>query len=198
MKIVLGSLSEGRREIFSKYFKDFTIVKSEIDENETVKELGIYKTNPIFVSMYLSYKKAEAIVNKLEKAEPFLLFTFDTIVVHQGEIKFKPSNKEEARSWLLSYKNDFQEIITGYTIFSSEKNIFVVGHDRCIVYFKDISNEEINKYVDSNPVEKWSGGIAIEIARDFFNIVEGTVESIIGVPINKLKKDLNTLGYNLV
>jgi septum formation protein len=198
MKIVLGSLSEGRREIFSKYFKDFTIVKSEIDENETVKELGIYKTNPIFVSMYLSYKKAEDIVNKLEKTEPFLLFTFDTIVVHQGEIKFKPSNKEEARSWLLSYKNDFQEIITGYTIFSSEKNIFVVGHDRCIVYFKDISNEEINKYVDSNPVEKWSGGIAIEIARDFFNIVEGTVESIIGVPINKLKKDLNTLGYNLV
>jgi septum formation protein len=198
MKIVLGSLSEGRKEIFSKYFKDFTIVKSEIDENETVKELGIYKTNPIFVSMYLSYKKAEDIVNKLEKTEPFLLFTFDTIVVHQGEIKFKPSNKEEARSWLLSYKNDFQEIITGYTIFSSEKNIFVVGHDRCIVYFKDISNEEINKYVDSNPVEKWSGGIAIEIARDFFNIVEGTVESIIGVPINKLKKDLNTLGYNLV
>jgi septum formation protein len=198
MKIVLGSLSEGRREIFSKYFKDFTIVKSEIDENETVKELGIYKTNPIFVSMYLSYKKAEDIVNKLEKTEPFLLFTFDTIVVHQGEIKFKPSNKEEARSWLLSYKNDFQEIITGYTIFSSEKNIFVVGHDRCIVYFKDISNEEINKYVDSNPVEKWSGGIAIEIARDFFNIIEGTVESIIGVPINKLKKDLNTLGYNLV
>jgi septum formation protein len=198
MKIVLGSLSEGRREIFSKYFKDFTIVKSEIDENETVKELGIYKTNPIFVSMYLSYKKAEDIVNKLEKTEPFLLFTFDTIVVHQGEIKFKPSNKEEARSWLLSYKNDFQEIITGYTIFSSEKNVFVVGHDRCIVYFKDISNEEINKYVDSNPVEKWSGGIAIEIARDFFNIVEGTVESIIGVPINKLKKDLNTLGYNLV
>lgn len=198
MKIVLGSLSEGRREIFSKYFKDFTIVKSEIDENETVKELGTYKTNPIFVSMYLSYKKAEDIVNKLEKAESFLLFTFDTIVVHQGEIKFKPSNKEEARSWLLSYKNDFQEIITGYTIFSSEKNIFVVGHDRCIVYFKDISNEEINKYVDSNPVEKWSGGIAIEIARDFFNIVEGTVESIIGVPINKLKKDLNTLGYNLV
>jgi septum formation protein len=198
MKIVLGSLSEGRREIFSKYFKDFTIVKSEIDENETVKKLGIYKTNPIFVSMYLSYKKAEDIVNKLEKTEPFLLFTFDTIVVHQGEIKFKPFNKEEARSWLLSYKNDFQEIITGYTIFSSEKNIFVVGHDRCIVYFKDISNEEINKYVDSNPVEKWSGGIAIEIARDFFNIVEGTVESIIGVPINKLKKDLNTLGYNLV
>jgi len=198
MKIVLGSLSEGRREIFSKYFKDFTIVKSEIDENETVKELGTYKTNPIFVSMYLSYKKAEDIVNKLEKAESFLLFTFDTIVVHQGEIKFKPSNKEEARSWLLSYKNDFQEIITGYTISSSEKNIFVVGHDRCIVYFKDISNEEINKYVDSNPVEKWSGGIAIEIARDFFNIVEGTVESIIGVPINKLKKDLNTLGYNLV
>ncbi len=197
MEIILGSASEGRKKIFSKHFKNFSVVKSEIDEEKTLKELGIYKTNPVFVAMYLSYKKAEDIVKKLEKTEPFLLFTFDTVVVHQGDIKFKPSNKEEARKWLLCYKNDFQEIITGYTIFSSEKSIFVVGHDKCTVYFKNVSDEKINKYIDSNPVEMWSGGIAIEIAKDFFNIIEGTIESIIGVPMNKLKKDLSTLGYNL-
>jgi septum formation protein len=197
MKVILGSASEGRKRIFSKYFPGFQVLVPNLDEGRAINDLGVYKTNPIFVSMSLSYRKSETIVSTLDFKDPFLLFTFDTVVVFQGDMKLKPSSKEEARRWLFNYRNDFQEVITGYTIFSSEKNIFVTDYDKCIVYFKDVDDQTINDYIDSNPVELWSGGIAIEIAKSFFNIIEGNVESIIGVPVDKLMKDLSKLGYSM-
>lgn len=192
-EIILGSASEGRKEIFKKLFGKFKIITPDIDENKTSEELKEYKNNPIMLSMYLSYQKNIAIQSKFINPDKHIIFTFDTIVVHQGEIKQKPENKNIARKWLYSYINDIQEIITSYTIYISDINLFITDFDISRVYFKEIPTEEIEKYINENPVEKWSGGIAIEKARKFFEILEGNVDSIIGVPSDKIISTLKRL-----
>lgn len=192
--IILGSSSKGRQEVFKHYFKYFEVITSEIDEKSTLEELKNYKDDPIMVPMFLSYKKNKAILEKLKRDKDFLLFTFDTVVVQEGEIKHKPKNKEEAKQWFYSYRGDFQEIITGYTIFSSSVNKFLTNYDRCVVYFEKVADEIIEEYIQNNPVENWSGGIAIEKSKHFTRIIEGSIESIIGAPIDKILNDIKLIS----
>ncbi|MGC8965091.1 MAG: Maf family protein, partial [Brevinematia bacterium] len=191
---ILGSASEGRQEIFKNYFGDFKTIISNINEEKTLKQLKSYKDDPLMVAMFLSYKKSNSILESLKEENDFLLFTFDTVVTYEGEIKHKPKDKEEARSWLYSYRGDFQEIITGYTIFSSSSKRFITNYDRCIVYFKKVDDQIIEEYINNNPVEKWAGGIAIERSNDFLKIIQGTVESIIGVPMEKILEDIKLIS----
>ncbi|MEN2997767.1 MAG: Maf family protein [Brevinematia bacterium] len=192
-KVILGSASEGRREVFKKFFKDFTTMPSYIDEEREAEKLGDYKNNPIILTMFLSYKKNLEIRSRLATSDKFILITFDTVVVHQGEIKFKPKNKEIARTWFYSYRNDFQEIVTSYALYVSDIDVTVNDFDISVVYLKNIPDEEIERYIQQNPVEAWSGGIAIERTENFFEIVEGVVDSIIGAPMKKIIDQLNLL-----
>ncbi len=192
-KIILGSASEGRKKIFSKLFKEFESIPSEIDEQKAIEELGEYKNNPIMVAMFLSYKKNIKLQKTIKNPNKFIIATFDTIVVHQGEIKQKPKNKKVAREWLYSYRNDIQEIITAYSIYISDIKLTLSNFDVSTVFFKNVPDDEIDKYVEENPVHNWAGGIAIERSRKFFNIIEGDIDSIIGVPTNKMTLELKKL-----
>ncbi|MFN4245664.1 MAG: Maf family protein [Brevinematia bacterium] len=192
-EIILGSSSESRKKIFYKLFKNFKVIPPEINEKEVINKLKEYKSNPLMVAMFLSYQKNLKIQSILKKPNKLLIITFDTIVVHQSEIKNKPRNKNIAKKWLYSYRNDIQEIVTAYSIFISDMHITISNFDTSTVFFKNVPDEEIDKYVYENPVEKWSGGIAIEKAKNFFNIIEGDIDSIIGVPKKKIIKDLEKL-----
>ncbi|MCX8028760.1 MAG: Maf family protein [Brevinematales bacterium] len=192
-RVILGSASEGRREIFSKFFKKFDVIVSNVDEDVVSEKLKAYKNDPIMLSMYLSYVKNVDIRSKIIDVDKFVLFTFDTIVVHQGEIKQKPKDKKVAREWFYSYRGDFQEIITSYSIYISDVNVTINDYDLSTVYFKNVPDDEIERYIQENPVTTWAGGIAIERARNFFEIIDGDVYSIIGAPMSKMKEVLSLL-----
>lgn len=192
-KIILGSASEGRRSIFERIFKEFVVIKPDVDEDAIAYKLGSYRHNPLMLSMFLSYVKNLNVQSKVLETDKYIVFTFDTVVVHQGDIKSKPESKEVALEWLYSYREDFQEIITSYSIYVSETDIIVNGFDVSTVYFKPVSDEEIENYVRNNPVTNWAGGIAIERTQEFFNILSGDMDSIIGVPTKKIIDQLNKL-----
>lgn len=189
-RVVLGSSSEGRRIILERLFRDVEIIPPNIQEESIMKKLETQKTNPIVVSMLISYLKNLQVQTLVKNLENSIILTFDTLVVHRGEIKSKPKTKEIARKWFYSYRNDFQEIITSYTAYIPNARILVTEADISVVYLKEISDEEIEEYILRNPVETWSGGIAIEKAEKSFVIVRGTIDSIIGVPTSKLLNQL--------
>ncbi len=197
MRILLGSASEGRKKIFSKYFSEFEIVTHTEDENKLIRKLGYYSSKPEFLSSFLAFKKAENIIQNTRIEDQDLVFTFDTVVFHSGIIKHKPRSKDEAKKWLLSYRNDFQEIYTGYCIYVGMEGIFINGFDRSTVFFKNVQESIIDDYINNNPVENWAGGIAIEIAGGMIDILEGDIESIIGVPMKVIKKELKKLRISI-
>lgn len=174
IKWVLGSASPRRKELLTALGIDFEVRITEIDEvyPDTLKKRE--------VATYLSELKAEAGKSKLSDNE--VLICADTIVLLNNEILGKPTDRSDAIRMLSSLSGAKHEVITGICFLNKNKKI--LDSSSTFVYFKHITQEEIEYYVDTfKPYDKagaygiqeWIGYMAIER-------IEGTYANVMGLP----------------
>ena len=106
-----------------------------------------------------------------------------------NEVLEKPKNKEDAIRMLNLLKNTDHRVITSLTILiqDGDKYTEYVDYDIAKVYFKDMSEKEILKWIEEgNPYDK-AGGYAIQSKFGVFvDKVEGNYFTVVGLPIHKL------------
>ncbi|WRQ33296.1 Maf family nucleotide pyrophosphatase [Bacteroidales bacterium MB20-C3-3] len=140
------------------------------------------------VPLYLAKMKSFYFGRELKEEE--ILLTADTLVICEGEILGKPSNREEATKMLMKLSGKAHNVITGVYLRSikGEKGFSA----STVVYFKTLSEEEIDYYVEHyKPYDKagaygaqeWIGYIAIEK-------IEGSYFNVMGLPVQKLYNEL--------
>lgn len=183
--IILASGSPRRQQ----FFKDLGLAV-EIRLKKVVEEYPprLYKFE---ISDYLAQLKA--LPHKEELKDHDILITSDTIVWHQNKALGKPNDRAEAVAMLKSLSGQSHEVITS-VCFSTTKVEKTLNHTTK-VYFKILSDEEINYYVDTfKPYDKagaygiqeWIGQIGIEkIEGSFFNVV--------GLPVYEVYRTLKEL-----
>ncbi len=179
-QIILASGSEGRRELFQEAFGDnFQIYVSDINEDyhskdpkEIVKTLATQKANETF--KYFS--------------DDFV-FAFDTMVSCQDTILGKPANTDEARDMLQFLNNKIQTVWTGYSIRYKDIKIDDVASSELIL---SLTNEEIEEYISTHPVTKYAGAYAIQKIDNKIQIISGSMDIIIGAPMDIIKKFITT------
>jgi septum formation protein len=120
-----------------------------------------------------------------------LVITSDTIVWCNNKQYGKPNGSVEAVEMINELSDKSHEVITSVTLMSKEKTVSF--YDITKVFFKQLSNEEINHYVNtykpfdkagSYGIQEWIGFAGIEkIEGDYFNVV--------GLPLHKLYIELN-------
>lgn len=179
--IILASGSPRRQQFFKEMDVNFTIQLKEIDEvfPNTLKAEAI--TN------YLSELKASAF-EKLEKNE--LLITSDTIVWHEEKALGKPKDYDDAFKMLTSLSGKTHQVITSVTFKTIEKTETI--HEVTKVTFKDLSEEEINYYLDNyKPFDKaGSYGIQEWIGLIGISKIEGSYTNVVGLPVEKVYSKL--------
>ncbi|XP_014502720.1 maf-like protein DDB_G0281937 isoform X2 [Vigna radiata var. radiata] len=189
-KIILGSSSVARRKILAEMGYQFTIMTADIDEK------SIRKETPEELVMALAEAKAEAILQRLpvddylKDAEPTLLITSDQVVVYEGVIREKPTNKEEARQFLKDYSGRHAATV-GSVLVTNLKTGFRKGDsDRVEIYFNEIPDEIIEKLVDEGITLNVAGGLIIEHPSilPFVKEVVGTTDSVMGLPKSLTEK----------
>ncbi len=169
-KILLGSQSPRRKELLEKMDIKFRIVKINFEEKYP-KNIPIAE-----IPEFLALQKSKA-YSKIQPEE--LLITADTLVILEKEILEKPRNKTQARKMLQKLSGKKHKVITGVCL--RTKNNSCSFSDISKVYFKKLSPEEINYYVDTyKPMDKagaygiqeWIGLIGIKkIKGSYFNIM---------------------------
>ncbi len=181
--IILASASPRRRELLSGLGVSFeTLCLPGIDESFP----DSLPANE--VAGYISVKKAEAYKQQMQTNQ--LIITADTVVVSENRILGKPHSRENAVEMLRFLSGKTHHVITGVTILTTDKQkTFSVSTD---VTFADITDEEINYYIDRyQPMDKagaygiqeWIGFIAVEsISGSYFNVM--------GLPIQRLYQEL--------
>ena len=181
--IILASASPRRRELLSGLGVSFeTLCLPGIDESFP----DSLPANE--VAGYISVKKAEAYKQQMQTNQ--LIITADTVVVSANRILGKPHSRENAVEMLRFLSGKTHHVITGVTILTTDKQkTFSVSTD---VTFPDITDEEINYYIDRyQPMDKagaygiqeWIGFIAVEsISGSYFNVM--------GLPIQRLYQEL--------
>lgn len=177
--IILASKSPRRQELLKGIGLNFNVLTKEVDESFS-------KNIPVFdVAPFLSLKKAKAFDDS-ELPENYMVITADTVVIVDDSILGKPKDEDDARKMLRLLSGKKHSVVTGVTIYTSEKTkTFSVTSK---VSFDVLDDDEIEYYVNnykpfdkagSYGVQEWIGYIGV-------NSVEGSYFNVMGLPTQKL------------
>lgn len=183
MKVILASSSPRRKELLKLIVPEFEVLVSNVDEN---LEEGLI---PQEQATRLAYIKARDIYVKTEGNR--IIIGSDTIVTKNGKIYGKPNDRNHARQMLkeLVEGDKAHSVITGLCIIIEkdgkyeEFKIF----DEVKVFFKDISDSEIDKWIDTGKAMDKAAAYAIqEEFAVFVEKIEGNYTSVVGLPTHKV------------
>ena len=182
-KIILASKSPRRQYLLKELGLDFEIL--DISVNEEYPE-GLAAEE---IALYLAELKAANMdFNRIE--ENAIVITADTIVCLGNEILGKPSGYGEAVRMLQKLSGKKHDVITGVCLRSKNKKR--VFHSLSSVYFKELSLEEIEYYIDNfQPFDK-AGGYGIQEWIGYIGIekIEGSFFNVMGLPVKELYEEL--------
>ena len=181
MKIILASQSPRRKELMDLMGLNYEVIVSHADETFedglTIEEQ----------SKRLGYIKAKAVFDKTQGDR--IVIGSDTMVLKVNEVLEKPKNKEDAIRMLNLLKNTDHRVITSLTVLiqDGDKYTEYVDYDIAKVYFKDMSEKEILKWIEEGNQYDKAGGYAIQSKFGVFvDKIEGNYFTVVGLPIHKL------------
>lgn len=175
--IILASESPRRKELIKKITKVFTVIPANIDES-------VLHIAACDLPGELSKLKAYDVFAKYPNDT---VLACDTIVVLDGEVMGKPHTPDKAREMLRKLSGKKHIVISGYTFISKEKEI--TRTVRTYVYFNNLSDELIEKYIATgSPMDK-AGAYGIQDKDfDLVNHIEGSFDNVIGLPVEDIKQ----------
>ena len=188
MKLILASNSRTRKEVLDKVGLKYTVIPSDIVENSD-------KTDPKDYVMDLSRQKALAVSKNLKEG---VILSADSIIYIDNKKIEKPKTKEQAREMLKSLSGKVNYAVTGVTIIDLYQNQTITLNEVTEVYFDELSDEEIEWYIENEQYifERCGYSIAGKSAI-YIPKINGDYYNILGMPISRVYKELNKLGYKL-
>lgn len=181
MKIILASSSSRRRELLEMMGLEFEVKVSNVDE---IFEEGLTIAEQ---SKRLAYIKAKEVFDKTEGDR--IIIGSDTMVLKDEKIYGKPENKEEAIAMLGDLSGNQHKVITSICVLSQcgEKYKEQIDYDIADVYFKEMTRQEIEDWIDFDKPYDKSGAYAVQ-SRFGVHIekINGNFFTVMGLPIHKL------------
>ncbi len=181
--VILASSSPRRKQLLQELGINFIVKTMQVDESYPVG----YPVEK--VAQYLSEIKAAAFHSR-DLDRNTLLITADTIVALGNTILGKPKSIDDAKAILNKLSGCRHEVITGVTFRTiTRRHSFSVSTE---VFFRNLSSDEINYYVDNfKPLDKagaygiqeWIGHVAIDK-------IEGSYFNVMGLPTHRLYDEL--------
>lgn len=182
-RIILGSNSPRRKELLAGLDIEF-----EVDTRNNFEEVYSPETPHENIPEVLSEGKSYGFHRELEDDE--ILITSDTLVLCDGRVMGKPHSKEEATDMLKHLSGKAHKVITAVTIRDNRRHRTV--SDTAIVHFKDLSDNEIEYYIDAyKPFDK-AGAYGIQEWIGYIGIgwIEGSYFTIMGLPVHLVYQEL--------
>ena len=188
-KIVLASNSKVRKSILEKNGFKCDVKPANIDE-ETVKESLIKEgATPFLISKNLAELKANKISKNLNRA---VVIGADSVIDLGGNIISKPSSREEAMQILKKLNGKMHYLISSVCVSKNGQMIWNYT-DKASLTMKNMSNSDLEKYLSKIADEDLYAYNVYQIegeGRALFSEIKGDENTIMGLPINKIKEFL--------
>ena len=189
LKFILASASERRKELLSRIVKDFEVRVSDFDEesvhvNEDIEE---------YVKI-LSEGKAKSVA--LNYSSDSIIIGADTIVVIDNKVLGKPKDKNDAFRMLKSLSNNVHRVYSGVTVINNSTKVI---KSECLyteVYFSELSDEEIWKYIDTGECLDKAGAYGIQgFGGVFVKSINGCYYNVVGL-LKRVSIVLRAIGLS--
>ena len=191
MKFILASSSPRRRELLLRLQTPFDIILPDVDESIIPPD-----GSPETYCTALAELKA----NDISQHYPNnLVIGSDTIVVLDDQIMGKPDDKSQAQKMLESLSGRTHHVYTGVCLKWAERNIHHLFAEITTVTFRELSEADINHYIESCPPYDKAGSYGIQDwSAVFVQEIKGCYDNVVGFPISRFYQELKKLGINLL
>ena len=189
-KIILASKSKVRKEILDKHKILCEVKPSNVDEDIVKQTLIRELATPEIISKNLAELKANKIsLNERDR----LVLGADSVIDLNGELISKPESRDEALEILKKLNGNKHNLISSVCISRNGSMIWNYT-DKAELTMKKLSEQNLKAYLSKIPDEILYAYNVYQIegeGRALFSKIEGDEDTIMGLPIKKIKEYLN-------
>ena len=192
VELILASKSRVRKEILNKNNINCIVEPSNVDEDLVKESLLKEGASPEIISKNLAELKANKVSQKKNRN---VVIGADSVIDLDGEIISKPLDRNEAFNTLKKLNGKKHYLISSVCISKNGSMIWNYT-DKAALTMKKLSDEELKKYLDKISDEALFSYNVYQIegeGRTLFSNIEGDEDTIMGLPVKKIKEYLNDL-----
>ena len=189
-KIILASKSKVRKDILNNNGILCQVKPSNVDEDIIKQSLEKQKASPEIVSKNLAELKANKVSQKF--LNEYVLGA-DSVIDLKGKVISKPTNREEAFKILKSLNGEVHYLISSVCISKGGSMVWNYT-DKASLTMKEMSDDELKDYLSKISDEALYAYNVYQIeglGRSLFSKIEGDENTIMGLPVKKIKEYLN-------
>tara|TARA_B100000989_G_C19455954_1_gene434030 strand:- start:118 stop:702 length:585 start_codon:yes stop_codon:yes gene_type:complete len=189
-KLILASKSKVRKEILDNNNIISSVEPSNLDEDFVKESLLKENASPELISISLAELKANKVS---QKENDVLVLGADSVIDLEGELISKPKNRDEAMEILRKLNGKSHNLISSVCI--SKNGSMIWKHtDKAILTMKNMTENNLRDYLAKISDDKLFAYNVYQIegeGRKLFSSIEGDENTIMGLPIMKIKEYLS-------
>ena len=189
LKVILASKSKVRKEILDNNNVFTRVVPSNVDEDTIKESLLKNGESPEIISKELAQLKANKISSRHANN---LVLGADSVIDLDGELISKPESREEALN-ILKKLNGKKHFLISSVCISRDGNMVWNYTDKASLTMKNFTENELKDYLKKISDEALYSYNVYQIegeGKKLFKNVEGDANTIMGLPIKKIKEYL--------
>jgi len=191
-EIILASKSGVRKKILEENNIQCKIEPSKVDEDSVKESLLKEKATPKIISKNLAELKANKISQKFIEE---IVLGADSVIDLEGEIISKPNDRAEALEILKKINGKTHQLISSVCISRGGSMIWNYT-DKASLTMKNMTFLELENYLEKISDDDLYAYNVYQIegeGKNLFSKIEGDEDTIMGLPVKKIKEYLNII-----
>lgn len=196
MRVILASQSPRRKELLGHIYNEFDICVSKAEEpSYSGGEIYEYVENLAEIKARAVFDKQKTIIENWN--EDTIIIGADTIVVQDGTIFGKPTDRADACRMMNRLSGAVHQVYTGVCIILITADGSVLSekfHETTDVHFDLLTDEEIEAYLSTKEPYDKAGAYGIQgIFSKHILKINGDYFNVVGLPVNRLYREINNI-----
>ena len=192
-ELILASQSPARMQILKAAGFNPKSIPSTVDEDAVLHPEKA--ESPEQYVQILSNAKATNVSDSLGQGD-YLVIGADSALSFENQILGKPLEKETAIDRWKQMRGKTGELFSGQTLIDTKTGDATTSFSSTKIWFEDISDDEIHRYVDSGEPLQVAGAFTIDsLGGGFIRKIEGDYHTVVGLSLNLLREMMAELGY---
>ena len=188
--LILASASPARRRLLLAAGIDPVVIVSDVDESTVDNSDGAALAGT------LAAMKARAVADR--RPEGDLVLCCDSVLAFEGEVLGKPADAAEATRRWKAMRGQSGVLHTGHCLIEPAKSRQIAEVSSTTVFFADLGDEEIDRYVATGEPLKVAGAFTIDgLGSPFVERIEGDHGTVVGLSLPLLRRMLASLDLSI-